>query len=84
MPSTVFKTLKSVEVDGMDFALVQYATLSEASLNDVQWHFGLVLEPDSIQDGCDVEELDELTALRIMGQLFNIHIYENKTGVSRL
>ena len=80
---TLFRTLKSVEVDGMDFALIQHAQ-SDGNLNEVTWHYGLVLEPDSIQDGCDVEELDELTALRIMGQLFNIHIYENKTGVSRL
>ena len=79
-----FKTLKTVEHEGDKFSLIKYATLGEASLNSVRWQFGLVLEPDSIQDGCDVEELDELSALDIMGKLFNIHIYDNKTGVSRL
>lgn len=82
---TVFKTLKSVEVDGMDYALIKHGIPHEEdSLNSITWYYGIVLEPDSIQDGCDVEELDELTALKIMGELFNIHIYENKTGVSRL
>ena len=72
----VFETLDRVEIDAESFALIRYATLGEASLNDVNWHYGLVLEPDSLQDGCDVEELDEKTALLLMSKLFGIYIFD--------
>lgn len=48
-----------------------------------RWHMALVLEPNSDCDGCDVEELDEDTAIRILGDLFNVYIYEEKSGVTR-
>lgn len=81
----IFERLsKTVEHEGQEFTLVRYQNSFEGEIDPNGWTLGLVLEPDSIQDGCDVEELDELTAIDIMGQLFNIHIYDNKTGVSRL
>lgn len=48
------------------------------------WHMALCLEPNKdMEDGCDVEELDEDTAIQILGGLFNVHIYNEKLGVSR-
>lgn len=81
--SYVYETITSTEVEGNVFTVVRGAKLDKGNLNEVKWNYGLVLEPDSLQDGCDVEELDEDTAIQILGKLFNIHIYNEKSGVSR-
>jgi hypothetical protein len=81
--SYVYETITSTEVEGNVFTLVRGAKLDKGNLNEVCWHYGLVLEPDSLQDGCDVEELDEDTAIQILGNMFGIHIYNEKTGSSR-
>ena len=64
--------------DGEVFELVQYRTKGSTT-----WHYGLVstlVLPT--ETGVDIEELDEDTAIEVMGKLFNIHITDDK-GVCR-
>ena len=81
------KTLKTVTVeatktrDAEKFELVQYCV--DRVDGQVKWEYGLVstvLLPT--ETGVDVDELDEDTAIEIMGKLFNIHITDEH-GVCR-
>lgn len=75
--SEQLKTIKTGSNE--EFTLVRYKSAVKAP-----WNYGLLLEPNDDCDGCDVDELDETTAIDIMGRLFNIHIYDDDTNVSRL
>lgn len=76
--------LRAVDIGEERFELVQYRD-REAKSN--QWHYGLIayqpnLAKDGHEEGVDVDELDEDTAIQILGELFNIHITDEK-GVCR-
>ena len=40
------------------------------------WHYRLCLEPDGVQDGCDVEELPAQVAADILAKLCGVYVYE--------
>ena len=64
--------------DSEQFELVQYRVNGQS-----KWHYGLVgtlILP--AEEGVDIDELDENTAIEIMGKLFNIHITDER-GVCR-
>ncbi len=79
----VYETLKTVTLDGESYSVIRYCRPKEGSLNFPDWKLGLVLEPDSIQDGVDVEEMDEDTAVEVFGRIFNVYVYDPKTNCSR-
>lgn len=69
--------LGQVEVDDDTFTAIQHRCDDSK-----EWHLGLVAEPNIHDDGCDVEELNETTAIAILGKLFNVYIYDDRTGVT--
>ena len=70
--SNVLKTV-SITSESEQFDLVQYRVTGTPI-----WHYELVARVA----GVDIDELDENTAIEIMGRLFNIHITDDK-GICR-
>lgn len=76
-PDQSYESLAKFTVEESDYVFIKVTNIKSGRM-----YFGLGLEPDAMSDGCDVTELDHITACKVLARLCGVYVYHTETAKS--